>query len=219
MNLFGKKKAQKPQAPSAVQVIGRLKEAQEQLSKRQEHLERQKAATRAEGSKALKGGDKVKAKHLLMRIKAFDKQIESNYGKINNLDTQIMTLESATSDANIFDAMRMGQEHMKQTMNENQLDRVEDLMDDINEQQQIADDISNALSRPINQEMEMDDDELLEAFEAEFNTHEDVETEQDVDYDVHALPSAPVAKTTTTTTTSKTTTNTQEDAELAELMM
>lgn len=218
MNLFGKKKAAKPEAPSAVQVIGRLKEAQEQLSKRQEHLERQKAATRAEGSKALKAGDKVKAKHLLLRIKAFDKQIQSNYGKINNLDTQIMTLESATSDQNIFEAMRLGQEHMKKTMNEDQLDRVEDLMDDIQQQQQLADDYSNALARPINAEMEMDDDELLEAFEAEFNVDQDVEVEDVPNYDLSSLPNAPKSQE-QTVIKPKPTTTTKEDDELAELMM
>eukprot|EP00461_Guttulinopsis_vulgaris_P002587 UN02588 len=148
----------------------------------------------------------------LRSMKQFDKQIESNWGKINNLQQQCMTLESAATDQSIFEAMKLAQEKMKETINEEQLDKVADMMDDIVEQQQMQEEISDALARPIGEEI--DEDELFEAFMGE---EEKVE-EEEMPFDFDMLPTAPKGnKTPAVTTPAKQTT--KEEDELAALMM
>lgn len=50
---------------------------------------------------------------------------------------------------------------LKGAHNNMDIDKVEDLMDDVREQQQIAEEISNVISNPIGFGQDVDDDELL----------------------------------------------------------
>jgi len=128
-------------------------------------------------------------------MKQYEKEITGNYGKIANLEMQCNALEQATSDKSIFEAMRLGQEKMKETINEGQLDQVQDLMDDMVEQQQLADEVSDALARPMDG-VEIDDDELFEAFAAEVEEQE-LDMSQFEMPDVTTKTSATVKPTTT----------------------
>lgn len=215
MNLFGKKKVVK-KAPSAIEVISQLKEAQEQVEKRQVFLSAKYSQAKAEGAAALKGKDKPKAAFHLKRMKTYEKEINANYGKIANLETQCSALESATSDKSVFEAMRLGQEKLKESVNEEQLDKVADLIDDMQEVQQLQSEISDALARPIDG-VEFDDDELFAAFEDEMAEEEDLAVPN---YNLDTLPDAPRKQQTTVAArpaVAKKTT--AEEDELAALMM
>lgn len=215
MNLFGKKKVEK-KAPSAIEVIAQLKEAQEQVEKRQVFLAAKRDQAKAEGQAAYRAKDKQKAAFHLKRMKTYEKEINSNYGKINNLESQCNALESATSDKSIFDAMRLGQEKLKESVNEEQLDKVADLIDDMQEVQQLQSEISDALARPVDG-VEIDDDELFEAFEAEMAEEEELDVPN---YNLDALPDAPrQQQTTVAAKPAAVKKNTQEEDELAALMM
>jgi charged multivesicular body protein 4 len=50
---------------------------------------------------------------------------------------------------------------LKQTHNNMDIDKVEDLMDEVREQQQIAEEISQVISNPIGFGQEVDEDELM----------------------------------------------------------
>lgn len=213
MNLFGKKKAAKKEAPSAIQVIAQLKDAQEAVEKRQVHLTAKLNAAKAEGRAAYQAKNKQKAAFHLKQMKTFEKEINANYGKINNLESQCAALESATSDKNVFEAMRMGQEKLKESINEEQLDKVADLIDDMQEVQQLQTEISDALARPIDG-VEFDEDELLEAFAMEEEEELDVPN-----YNLDVLPDAPRKTQTTVAARPAAVKQTQEEDELAALMM
>ncbi|CAG2123076.1 unnamed protein product, partial [Medioppia subpectinata] len=54
---------------------------------------------------------------------------------------------------------------LKQTHNNMDIDKVEDLMDEVREQQQIAEEISSVISNPIGFGQEVDEDDLLKELE------------------------------------------------------
>lgn len=57
MNLFGKKKQVKPQAPDVANTIATLQKTQDLLEKREQHLLREIDAAKTEGRKKMKAKD------------------------------------------------------------------------------------------------------------------------------------------------------------------
>lgn len=88
------------------------------------------------------------------------------------LETQVMNLESATQNAETFKAMNSGKDAMKIIREDVGIDKVDDLMDEIKEEMEMADEISNALAQPVDPLL-TDDDELL----AELNALEAMDVE------------------------------------------
>ena len=111
MNLFGKKKA--APAPKLSDSINMLREAQNTLEKRERHLEKQVVVAREQAKEKLKAKDKRGAIHLLKRSKLIETQINQIYGKKANIDIQIMALESAASNKEIFEVMKAGKDALK----------------------------------------------------------------------------------------------------------
>ena len=84
------------------------------LEKRERHIEKQSAQYREEAKAKLRSNDKRGALFLLKRAKLYDAQITQLYGKRSNLDIQIMALEGAASNAEIFKAMQVARQALKQ---------------------------------------------------------------------------------------------------------
>lgn len=95
---------------------------------------------------------------MLKRAKLIETQINQIYGKKANIDVQIMALESASSNKEIFNVMRAGKDALKQATADTDVDKVADVMEDINESIQMADEVNEALSTPIGPQL--DEDEL-----------------------------------------------------------
>ena len=76
------------------------------------------------------------------------------------LETQVINLESAQQNAATIQAMTSGKNAMAGIRAENDIDRVDDLMDDIREEMEMADEVSGALAQPVDPLM-VDDDALL----------------------------------------------------------
>jgi len=88
------------------------------------------------------------------------------------LETQVMNLESAAQNAETFKAMNAGKNAMSNIRTETNIDKVDDLMDEIKEEMEMADEISNALAQPVDPLLTDEDDLLAELQELEA---EDVE--------------------------------------------
>ena len=88
------------------------------------------------------------------------------------LETQVMNLESAAQNAETFKAMNAGKNAMGAIRQETNIERVDDLMDEIKEEMEMADEISNALAQPVDPLLTDEDDLLAELQELEA---EDVE--------------------------------------------
>ena len=138
------------------------------LEKREKHIEKQSAACREEAKTKLRAKDKRGALFLIKRAKLYDQQITQLYGKRSNLDIQIMALEGAASNSEIFKVMNVGRQALKQATSSVDVDVVGDLMEDLNESLQANEEINDALAQQIGPQM--DEDELnaeLEEMEQE----------------------------------------------------
>lgn len=80
------------------------------------------------------------------------------------LETQVMNLESAAQNAETFKAMQAGKVAMSNIRKDTDISKVDELMDDIKEEMDMASEISGALAQPIDPLM-ADDDELLAELE------------------------------------------------------
>ncbi|KAK6201694.1 mitochondrial DNA-directed RNA polymerase [Scheffersomyces amazonensis] len=79
--------------------------------------------------------------------------------QVESLETQLSSIEGANLNLETMKAMKQGAAAMKQIHGEYNVDKVEDTMDDIREQVELADEISEAISRPVGSEY-VDEDEL-----------------------------------------------------------
>jgi len=94
------------------------------------------------------------------------KLMESELDKIQNvkmtLETQCMNLESATQNAETFKAMAAGKNAMANIRTNVGIEKVDDLMDDIREEMEMANEISDAIAQPVDPFANDEDDLLAE---------------------------------------------------------
>jgi len=109
-------------------------------------LERQRDEAREEGRKKLKAGDRNGAVFYLRRMKMIEKELSSLYGKRANLDTLVRTLEAATFDKSLIQAMTAGHHATKQLVRDDEVDRVQDMIADLQEDMSRVEEIGNALA-------------------------------------------------------------------------
>lgn len=186
MNLFGKKKAAAAPAPLPVDTIKMLRDNLLVLEKREEHINKkiEMALTEAKQKSAKK--DKTGALFALKRKKMYEAEVAKLQGARITLDSQILALESAAVNIETFKAMKSGASAMKGLRGDIDSDKVDDIMDEIQEEKDIHDSISEAISRP-GQDM-FNDEELLEEL-AELDALELAEEEG-----VHAAAAAAPAR-------------------------
>ena len=108
----------------------------------------------------------------LKRKKLYEAEIDKIANIKMTLETQVMNLESAAQNAETFKAMTAGKSAMSNIREDTNIDKVDDLMDEIKEEMEMADEISNALAQPVDPLLTDEDDLLAELQELEA---EDVE--------------------------------------------
>ncbi|CEP10023.1 hypothetical protein [Parasitella parasitica] len=161
MNLFFGKAKQKTTPKDA---IVKLRDTSDMLDKRRIFLE-----TRADNElvKAKQNATKNKKAALLAlkKRKALEVHIENIHNAQMNIENQIMALENANVNMETFNAMRIGADALKITHGKMDIDKVDATMDDLREQMDLNTEISEAISRPVKEGEEFDEDELLEELE------------------------------------------------------
>ncbi|XP_006012406.1 charged multivesicular body protein 4b [Latimeria chalumnae] len=173
--LFGLKgKSSKGKGPSPQEAIQKLRETEEILVKKQEFLEQK---IRQELIVAKKHGTKNKraALQALKRKKRYEQQLNQIDGTLSTIEFQREALENATTNTEVLKTMSEAANAMKVAHENMDIDKVDDLMADITEQQEIAQEISDAISRPVGFGDDVDEDELLA--ELEEMEQEDLEKE------------------------------------------
>lgn len=184
MNWFGKKKTTGGGSSSAgssgggggdpSETIVKLREAVATQEKREEHIQRKIDAMVKEAKDKMAKKDKKGALFAMKRKKLYEKEMEKIQNVKMTLETQVINLESATQNADTFKAMHSGTSAMKKIRNDVGIDKVDDMMDDIKEEMEMAEEISNAIAQPVDPLM-ADEDELLA--ELEELEAEDIESE------------------------------------------
>lgn len=165
MNLFGKKKAATPQASfggatqSPVDTIKMLRDNLVTLEKREEHIQKKIEGALLEAKAKSQKKDKNGALFALKRKKMYEAEVAKLQGARITLDSQILALESAAVNIETFRAMKAGANTMKGIRGNIDADKVDEMMDEIQEEKDIHDSIAEAISRP-GQDL-FNDEELL----------------------------------------------------------
>lgn len=160
--IFGGNKQQKKELPK--KAIVELREHIQMLNKKRSHLELQIAEQELLARKYV-STNKAIAKNALKRKKGYESNLMKIENQIDSLETQLTAIESANLNLETMKAMKQGATAMKQIHGEYDVDKVENTMDDIREQVELAEEISEAISRPVGAEY-VDEDELDEELAA-----------------------------------------------------
>lgn len=160
--LFGGNKQQKKELPK--KAIVELREHIQMLNKKRTHLELQISDQDLLARKYI-ATNKVLAKNALKRKKGYETNLMKIENQIDSLETQLTAIEGANLNLETMKAMKQGAQAMKQIHGEYDVDKVENTMDDIREQVELAEEISDAISRPVGTEY-VDEDELDEELAA-----------------------------------------------------
>ncbi|KAL1973155.1 hypothetical protein VTN31DRAFT_6697 [Thermomyces dupontii] len=154
---FGGSAAQKrKEAPK--EAILALRGQLDMLQKREKHLEQQIAEQENIAKKNVQTNKNV-AKAALRRKKLHEKNLEQTQAQIMQLEQHVYTIEAANINQETLQAMNQASEAMKRMHAGLTMDKVDEMMDKIREQQQLAEEISNAItSNPVGEQP--DEDEL-----------------------------------------------------------
>ncbi|NP_001085880.1 charged multivesicular body protein 4c [Xenopus laevis] len=150
--------------PSAQEALFKLRETEEMLTKKQEYLEKK---IELELATAKKHGTKNKraALQALKKKKRLEKQLAQIDGTLSTIEFQREALENSHTNTEVLKNMGYAAKAMKAAHENMDLEKIDDLMQDIHEQQDVAQEISDAISRPVGFGDEFDEDELLEELE------------------------------------------------------
>jgi charged multivesicular body protein 4A/B len=100
----------------------------------------------------------------LKRKKRYEQQLEQLQGTLTTIETQREALENANTNSAVLDTMKGASDALKKSHKDMNIDNVHEMMDDIAEQNDIANEISNAISTGIIGQT-VDDDELARELE------------------------------------------------------
>ncbi|XP_068160363.1 charged multivesicular body protein 4c [Antennarius striatus] len=171
--------------PTPQEAINKLRETEEMLTKKQDYLERR---IDQEIAIAKKNGTKNKrvALQALKRKKRFEQQLTQIDGTLSTIEFQREALENSHTNTEVLKNMGFASKALKQVHESLDINKIDDMMDDITEQQDVAKEISEAISRPFGETY--DEDELL----AELEELEQEELEDNMKT-MGGLPSVPTA--------------------------
>ncbi|KAG0172177.1 ESCRT-III subunit protein snf7 [Apophysomyces sp. BC1034] len=153
MNLFFGKARSKTTAKDA---IYKLRETLDMLEKRQA-FEESRVEKELKIAKANATKNKRVAMMALKKKKALESSIERMNGARLTIETQMMAIENANVNLETMSAMRAGAEAMKNIHGSLDINKVDATMDDIRDQMDIANEISEAISRPVGEDFDEDD--------------------------------------------------------------
>ena len=108
---------------------------------------------------------------------------------MDSLEQQLFSIESANLNLETMRAMQQGAKAMKTIHGGLDIDKVDETMDEIREQLELGDEISDAISRPLNTGAnEVDEDELDEELDMLAQENANQETSKIVNNNVEAAP-------------------------------
>lgn len=105
----------------------------------------------------------------MKRKKLYEAEVDKIQNVKMTLETQVINLESAAQNAETYKAMKAGTNTMQKIRNNVGIDAVDDIMDEIQEEMQMAQEVNNAIAQPVDPLMADEDDLLAELQELETN--------------------------------------------------
>ena len=175
--MFGGKKGDK--APTTGEAIQKLRETEEMLMKKQDFLEKKIESELGIARKNAKTNKRA-ALQAIKRKKRYDKQLAQIDGTLTTIEQQREALEGANTNTAVLQTMGEAAKALKKAHADMDVDQVHDMMDDIAEQQDVAKEISEAISNPVAFGQEFDEDDL-EAELAELEAEGELEEQRKLD--------------------------------------
>jgi len=179
MKLFQKKKKETPQ-----DTIARLRESLETLDKREQFLDKKIQQQLAEAKRYNAAGNKRMAVAALKRKKMLMDQQQKIAGAREKIELQMSAIESAKMDMEIIETLQVGTKTMAEMHKGMTAEKVDKVMDDMQDQMAVSQEISDALGQQVGDVI--DEDELLEEL--------DELEEEDISDQITELPAPGRAK-------------------------
>ena len=123
----------------------------------------------------------------LERKELYEKQCATAGQAMLNLETQIISLEGASMNQDVFEGMQTANTAFKQVNAKMDMDKVDDVRDDLEDALDMQNEIGEALGGAIGNQDGLDEDDLLAELDAEFAQEEQVAA-QDMMQDMPAVP-------------------------------
>ncbi|KAI1295056.1 ESCRT-III subunit protein snf7 [Mortierella claussenii] len=155
MNLFFGRKPKVTPKDSIVELRNTL----QMLEKRETFLQT-KIDNELKIAKANVNKNRRAALMALKRKKQYEGQIEKISGSRLTIETQVMAIENANVNLETMKAMRAGAEAMKGIHGAMDINKVDQTMEEIRDQMELANEISDVISQPVGFGIDMDEDEL-----------------------------------------------------------
>ena len=162
--MFGKLFKKKEESKTTAEAIQDLRQNEDMLLKKQEFLEK-KIDSEVEIARKNAKTNKRLALTALKRKKRYEKQLQQIDGTLTTIEQQREALEAANINTTVLKGMDSAAKALKNAHKDMNVDNVHDMMDDIAEQQDVAKEISDAISQPTAFANEFDEDELEEELE------------------------------------------------------
>jgi len=156
MGYFGARKDPKQETRDTIIA---LRQQLQMIEKKDDHLQK-KIGEELRKAKANAVSNKAVATAALRRKKQYEGELDKLSGVRLQLETQISTLESANLNVETVMVMKRGADVLKGIHNGMTMDQVDSTMAAISEQREIANEISEAISNPLNAGIDLDEDEL-----------------------------------------------------------
>jgi charged multivesicular body protein 4 len=143
---------------------------------REEHLQKKVDEIIKEAKLKMGKGDKKGALFAMKRKKLYEQEQDKIANVKMTLETQVISLESAAQNAQTFQAMQAGTKTMAKIRNDVGIEQVDDVMDEIKEEMEMAQEINDAIAQPVDSLLFADEDDLL----AELNMLETADLEAEL---------------------------------------
>lgn len=209
--IFGSSKDGK-KGPSPQEAIQKLRETEEMLQKKSDFLEK-KCENETNIAKQNAQKNKRIALVALKRRKRYEKQLQQIDGTLSTIEFQREALENASTNTEVLKVMGDAAKALKNT-HQMDVDEVHDLMDQISEQNEVANEISEAISNPVGFGQDVDDDDLMAELEEMEQEQLDEKLLEVQGPDIENLPVVPESSVSVNVPSSK---NKSEDDEMKEL--
>lgn len=185
-NLF-RGSSSKPPVPDTNHGLQQLEEKAEMMRKKIAHLSNQ-IQTQENLARKYATTDKPKAMAALKQKKKHEEHLKIAEGTLENLENQRDMLENASSNAAVLKTMAETARIVKKEHEKLDINKIEDIVDEVREQKEISEEIANILSQTTTKAV--DEDELLKELESMQQEQLDAKLLQ-TDKDAAILPDVP----------------------------
>merc|ERR1712126_353011 len=149
----------KEKPPTTGEAIQKLRDTEEMLQKKSDYLEKKVEAEISIAKKNAKTNKRI-AIQALKRKKRYEQQLQKIDGTLTTIEQQRDALENAHTNTQVLKNMNEASKALKAAHKDMNVDEVHNMMDDISEQFDVANEISEVISNPVAFGEQYDDDDL-----------------------------------------------------------